>query len=270
MVGIAFPLHLLTNLTNMNKINTLVCLAISATVLVSSCKKEEETTNTTNTLSASSPATPQPSDAGGVCAAVKTVTYQTVPIIGQTEIVVGLGAVAFWDVQNTYLDGGTVKCNDNTLTKSSNNAYVNQIGQTNVTGIEFNGTDVVWDVTGAGNVPAFNKVDQTNWPSNPQIAVTNTTISHSSAFDFVLSAPIYNADSVLFIVAGGSGNATLQKTVAGSAAGNVSFTQAEMNTLGTGAGIIQVAAYNYNSQTYSGRKIYFVKESVNTKTVTFN
>ncbi|MBX7182876.1 MAG: hypothetical protein K1X82_12250 [Bacteroidia bacterium] len=255
----------------MNYSNTLFYLALSGTILVSSCKKDETTDNNTSNLpSANSPATPQPSDAGGVCAAVKTVTYQTVPIIGQQEIILGLGVAGFWEEQGTYIDGGTVKCNNTALKKFDNNAYTNEISQTNITGIDFGNSDVTWDVTGAANVTAFNKVDNTNWPASPQIDLSGSTVSHSSAFSFNLVSPIYSADSVLFTIAGGSGNVTLQKTVAGSASGSVPFTQAEMNTIGTGSGIIQVAAYNYTSETFGGRKVYFVKETVNTKTVTFN
>ncbi len=257
----------------MKSTNYLLFTALAATVAVISCKKEEETPVVTPpSVNANNPSTPTtPADGKGFFAAVKTLTYQELPGTGlpPVEITIGIAAGGAWETQGTFVDAGIVKCDGNTLKKQTNSSYLNEIGASNTTGIEFS-DGVNWDVSGAGSLGAFTTTDNQSWPSNPQISLSNTTISHSSAFTFTLTNTITGADSVLFTVAGGSGNATLQKTVAGANSGSVAFSASEMNTVVTGAGIIQVAAYNIDDKVVGGRKIYFIKEAVNTKSVTFN
>jgi hypothetical protein len=252
----------------MKKIQLLAIAGLSISLLAPSCKKKEETTPTTNLPSANSPATPSPSDAKGVFAAVQTSTYQEVPGVAPIEIVIGLATGGIFDVQGTFLDAGTVKCDNNPLKLYTNQTYLNEISQTNPQGIDF-GNSVAWSIGGSANVSAFDYSDTQSWPTKPVLSISNTTISHSGEYVLNLVSPIVNCDSVIFTIAGGSGNATLQKTKPNGVQ-SVTFSASEMNSLGTGSGIIQAAAYKLNPQNKGGRKIYFIKETVNTKSVTFN
>ena len=60
---------------------------------------------------------------------------------------------------------------------------------------------------------------------------------------------------------------SVNKTVAASVQ-TVSFTQTELSTVGTGAGYLQAAAYNYTVTDFNGYKVAFVNEGVFTKGVT--
>lgn len=59
---------------------------------------------------AANPPTPTFSDGDGTLAAVKSVTFQDVPVVGQVEIDLGLGVAVFFDNGNTssFVEAGTV------------------------------------------------------------------------------------------------------------------------------------------------------------------
>ena len=46
------------------------------------------------------------------------------------------------------------------------------------------------------------------------------------------------------------------------------FTEAEIDGMGTGANFAQVAPYKFESATYSSKQFYFVTETVKTQSVT--
>ncbi len=49
---------------------------------------------------------------------------------------------------------------------------------------------------------------------------------------------------------------------------SVTFTSAQMSTLAEGFAYVQVAAFNYKIEDYSGYKVAFINQGVNTKSVT--
>jgi hypothetical protein len=72
---------------------------------------------------------------------------------------------------------------------------------------------------------------------------------------------VSGADSVFFMVGG------VSHLEAGTATSST-FTEAEINTMGTGASFMQVAPYRFEMATYSGKDFYFVTESVKTQSIT--
>jgi len=245
----------------MKKTSTTLLIALSAFVIsLSSCKKDDDSNTNTNPTPVSTTDLFDFSDSWGLLAGVKTVTFQTIPVIGGTqEIDLGTAVVAFNDAagSNTYLDAGTAKCNTKTLTKQSNNSYVFQPSQTDITGIDFSsGSD--WEVTGAGSIPAITHSFNT-FPTTPTITSNKETVTRANGYTFSTSSVSY-ADSVLYVIS--SGNNYVKKSVAGNVS-SVTFTASELSTLDASSyGLIQVTPYAYQTNTtvVPGKKVYFVNQ----------
>lgn len=239
-------------------------MVLAITVSISSCKKKDSTTNQTAPQN-TTPTASTPSNADGAFAAVKTLTVSSYAGYN-TTINVGT-AVSWFGTQNSYVDGGTVKCNNNTLSKQSNNAYIFTPAQTSPTGIDFSG-DVSWDISGNSSnaVPPFTKTDAGVFPSVDGISQTDD-VSTSSAFTLSASSSVIG-DSVMFVVAGPNGHVLKTK---GPNTSSCDFTAAEMGTLGTGSnvGLLQIAPYtiHYDNTAAPGKNYYFVKETVVSKIV---
>ncbi len=242
----------------MKKIPAKLLVVLVVLMAAAGCNKDNDNnTNTTNTVSSAELF--NYSDSWGLLAGVKTVTYQTVPIIGQQEIILGTAVAAFPTTQGgtTYQDAGTVQCNTKTLTKQSNNAYVFQPSQTDVTGIDFSsGAD--WNISGAASIPAIT-TSFNSFPSTPSITSNKENVSLSSGYTFSISS-VSNADSILFILASGSGY--VQKRVGGNAT-SVTFSASDLSTLSASSyGLLQVTPYRYTTNTsiIPGKKVYLVNQ----------
>lgn len=210
---------------------------------------------------ASNPPTPSFAVGFGSLAAVKTVTTFDpgfgVPV---QEIVLGLGSAGFTDGTDfiNLIDGGTVSLEGENLEKFSNNAYASQPSQTNPTGIDFS-SNPVWVVSGAGEVPGFTHTTGIGFPTLGTIT-SSTTIPGTG--DYVLAVSnISGADSVFFMLGG------IAHTEPGNSTSSI-FTEAEINTMGTGTNFMQVAPYKWEMGTYSGKDFYFVTEAVKTQSIT--
>lgn len=242
----------------MKKIPAKLLVVLVVLMAAAGCNKDNDNnTNTTSTVSSTQLF--NYSDSWGLLAAVKTVTYQTVPIIGQQEIILGTAVAAFPSSQGgtTYLDAGTVQCNTKTLSKQSNNSYIFQPTQTDVTGIDF-GSGVDWNVSGAGSIPAIN-TSFNSFPSTPSITSNKESVSLGSGYTFSISS-VSNADSILFILASGSGY--VEKRVGGNAT-SVTFSASDLSSLSASSyGLLQVTPYRYTTNTsiIPGKKVYLVNQ----------
>lgn len=243
----------------MKRIPSKLVAVLVVLVAVAGCNKDNDNNNTNTTNTVSSAELFNYSDSWGLLAAVKTVTYQTVPIIGQQEIILGTAVAAFPTTQGgtTYQDAGTVQCNTKTLTKQSNNAYVFQPSQTDVTGIDFSsGAD--WNISGAASIPPIT-TSFNSFPSTPSITSNKENVSLSSGYTFSISS-VSNADSILFILASGSGY--VQKRVGGNAT-SVTFSASDLSSLSASSyGLLQVTPYRYTTNTsiIPGKKVYLVNQ----------
>ncbi len=241
--------------------NKLVKLLIPAVLAFSiqSCKKDDNNNNNTQTQNVGPAQLFNYSDSWGLLAGVRTVTYQNVPIIGPQEFIIGTAVTAFPTAAGgtTYQDAGTVQCNTKALTKQSNNSYVFQPSQSDASGIDFSsGSD--WNVSGAGTIPAFTH-SFNSFPTSPTITSNTDEVTLANGYTFSISG-VSNADSILFILASGSGY--VQKRVGGWET-SVTFSVSDLSTLqASDYGLIQVTPYTYqeNTSVIPGKKVYFVNQ----------
>lgn len=75
-----------------------------------------------------------------------------------------------------------------------------------------------------------------------------------------------NCDNILWVVSDGNKTATKE-----SENNTVTFSNSEVSGLAaTANGIAQIAAYNSETKTFGGKKIYFINETVDSKLIKFN
>jgi hypothetical protein len=83
-------------------------IAGAVSVTVASCNMDYDDDVPSNP--ASNPPTPTFADGDGTLSAVKSVTFQDVPVVGQVQVDLGLGVAVFFDGGNTssFVEAGTV------------------------------------------------------------------------------------------------------------------------------------------------------------------
>ena len=229
---------------------------------MASCKKDSSSSPTATQPNV----TPTPTDAYGVLAAVKTNNY--VNIAGfSMNMPIGTAVAVFSDAAGlgTYVDAGAVTADDSTLTKQSNNSYVFMQTGYNTTGLDFSSGNAKWTVAGNGTVPAINKTTTSGFPFVDSVSAAGE-VSIASELNLHAASAVINADSIIYVVAGP--DATLMKTVAGGV-NSYTFSAADMATVGTGTGYLEVVPYNIEKQTISGKAYYYINESASTKMVKF-
>jgi hypothetical protein len=255
------------------KTNKLLSLALlSCALIFSSCEKEEEPpTDTTPTPTANTPATINPAgpDAFGALIAIQTANYVSLPFVGEINQPINTGVGFFGNVAGgTFVDAGAVTINNLALSKQSNNSYVFTPAAANPTGPDLSDA-VSWNVTGnaANSVPAIsNFIPPISFPTAPKYD-GSTSIQRTASFTVASATEITGADTTYFTLF--SPTTFVQKRVPGNIQ-SVTFTSDEMGTLGAGTGFVQIASYKMFNQTFDGKKIYFVNQSVVTKSATFN
>jgi hypothetical protein len=205
---------------------------------------------------------PQYGDAHAVLVATKTKTTAFGNIIR-----FGTAVAVFFQSPGVpaFVEAGSVKVEGEELDLMENKsyAYVPDLKTSTVfEGIEFL-NPIMWNVTGAGSVTGFNHGLTGNFPDADTIS-SGLVVNKNGSYTLKVGSVLY-ADSVLFNI--GSGNdKKVYKTLPGNAK-TCTFTAAEMADLTPGVGIVQVAAYRVTSAVYSGRKNYFIRETVSSQTV---
>lgn len=234
---------------------------------ISSCGKKDEDTTPTQPTPISPTESFNYSDSWGLLAGVKTVTSQTVA--GQTfEIEIGTAVAAFNITEGgtTYHEAGTINCNSKGLTKQSNNSYVFQPSQSDVTGIDFSNGIASWNGSGSSDVPSFSAA-LTAFPSTPNISeLSNLTLASGQMIQW---SSVNNADSILVILASGSNY--VQKKVDGNMT-SVYFSAAELEDLEPSQyGMIQVTPYYWEPRfdIILGKKVYMVNQVTVTDFIEF-
>lgn len=225
-------------------------------ILATGCdKKEDETPDNNQNATENYKFT----DSYGVLAAIKSISYQnaggfTIPVEINTAVAVFPQAAG----SSTFASAGTVTINGSSLKKYENNSYIydNLLSPLNFNTVE-------WNVSGEGDVPVIQKTVARGFPAFSGYSTLPETFSLASGLTISLGNAISNADSVVVVVAG-SKNSSIKTVRSGTA--NVTFTSTELSAIGTGAaGLISVTPYNYQPETISGRKYYFINESNYTK-----
>jgi hypothetical protein len=247
----------MNHINNFFRIGRLSLIAAAVSVSLNSCETEEPTPPST---SGGTP-TPQINDGHGTLVAAKTITVINQPFIGEIEVEYGIGVAVFFNGTdyNTFIDGGTVKCEDETLSRFENGTY-STYSQTSATGIDFSG-NANWEVSGAGVIPSFTHTANRGFPGISAIS-SPETVTRANGYTVTFDGAMTNTDSVIWVV----GSKQFSTT---GPLNSRTFTADELSDLTTGAGnIIQVAAYNIDSEVYGGKTFYFINEMVVTKTVT--
>jgi hypothetical protein len=247
------------------RLNISLLAGLMITIMISGCSKS---TSTDTPTTPSTPSTPTPSfsDGWGLMAAVTSVSYTVVAGI-TIPMSVNTATAAFQSAagSSTYVDAGTVTLNAKTLTKSTNTVYLYNNLQDP---LDF--TQVSWNVSGAGSVPAINYTNDRPMPDYSGFSTLPSTISRSGDLTISLSGTISDADTVYLTISGTNGK-YLMKRVAGNAAQCI-FTASELSTLSAGTGgLIQVTPWNYKIEDFNNKKFYFVNEKAYTKSgITLN
>lgn len=233
----------------------LVCATLCMALLGTGCSKSNNNNNNSN---ASATNVPPIDDADGVMVAIKTVSF-----INQGgfefETYINTAVAAFGNFQTEQLvDVGTVDLDANVLEKVDNNAYIYTPTASNPTGLDF-GSSFVWNVAGGSGYSGFSHTVNFDFPSIGKISSATGNISSSSPYTLSVES-IAAADSVIYQIAGSNGTNVLVTKVGNTT--SHTFTAAEVASVGKGTGIIQVAAYTYDSSVEGGKTIYYVNESV--------
>jgi hypothetical protein len=245
---------------------SIISIALTGIVTFSACTSKS-TDNPVNNNTAPGAPTPSINDASGALAAVTSISYTTVAGI-TVPLAVNTAAGGFFTApgSGSFIDGGTVTLNSKTLTKSSNNAYAYQ----NLTDPLTLGGSNAWTVAGASGVAAFSYTYNRPMPAYSDFNSLPATITRSAGVTVNLSGTVTDADSI-YVVVTGTSNKYLLKRLAGNAA-SCEFSANELSALSASSyGLIQVCPWNYGSQTFDGKKYYFVNESAYTKSgITIN
>lgn len=210
---------------------------------------------------ASNPPTPSFGEGYGTLSAVETVTTFDpgfgVPV---QEIDMGIAAAAFFDgtSYDSFVNAGTVTAEGEELTQYENNSYAFTPTQTEPTGLDF-GSNATWTVSGAGDIPSFTHTTSIGFPVLGTIT-SSDEIPASGDYTLTVSN-VSNSDSVYFMLGG-------VVHVEGPNAASSTFTEAEIDGMGTGANFAQVAPYKIESAMKSGKQFFFVMEKVKTQSVT--
>lgn len=247
------------------KTKTLLIL-LTAGTLFFSCSKEEDTPTpvtpvTPTNNSGNSTGNAQPSFAGADASlwAVQSLSVTQLPGgLPPITTTLGIGVGIFVDAGSNFVDVGNVALNGNNLTKNPNNSYTFTPGLTMPNGIDFS-SGVDWTVSGANGFTGFTRNITLGFPTVSEIT-SSSTITKTNPYTLSVNT-VTGADSVIFLIGG------VNKTIAGNAT-SCTFSSSELSSLGTGATVVQVAAYISSNETIGGKLIYFGNETVQTKSAT--
>ena len=242
----------------MKRTISLSIVAVFAVLMLFSCKKEDDTNPDNNQSSGHSY---KFSDGLGVLAAVKSVSYvevmgQLIPTYVNTASAVFLQSAG----SSNFVDAGAVKVTGKSLKQYANKSYVYE---NLMDPLNFDG-GIQWQVGGSGQVPAFSHTVSRPMPSFSGYQNLPSTINRSSDFTVQLSGRVTNADSVLVQIISTNGHAMV--IVAGNSA-NATLSASKLGSLSaSNNAMVMVAPMNFSSQTFDGKKMYFVNEFAATKT----
>ena len=126
----------------------------------------------------------------------------------------------------------------------------------------FKNSGVSWTIEGGNGFPNVGGTGLSNlypFPSNKAITEEGASISDQAAYTLEISGNLNNADSVIFSIHGSNG--MVEKRSGGSAT-SATFSAAEIQSVGKGVAVLQVAAANFYSDSSTGKKMYTINQSV--------
>ncbi len=239
---------------------------IAIAVAFSACKKSSSTSVTPTTTTSTPSPTVADVDGGLVSLKVKVTTVTAgVPFTLVTET----GLATFFSAtgnNSSFVDGGTVSVNSNSLDKQSNNSYLKtaSLGMTPAD-LGFGTNSSNWSVGGAGSVPAFTYNDNAAFPDFT--GTVPDSVVRSAGVTISLGGNTTNADSVLLFIA--SGSKSITRTFAGTATSATlsSSDLSAFSAVSDKSAIMEVVPYRYTVNTQGGKKYAFIKELAVVKSI---
>lgn len=237
-----------------------ILLGISA-----SCDSDSEDphqTTQTNPL-------PSPGDADGVLAAIKAksnLPEGTPTVPGMPDILIDVANANFYSsgINSSLVNAGDVSINAFAM-QNVNGTYVNNFTDITLGINEGQAND--WVVSGGNGFDGFS---HTTSKPMPGVVRFQTSVGDQVALGGDVTLSIQNVpsnvDNILWVISDGREVVTKE-----ARSTSMTFSASEISGLrATSQGIVQVAAYNSESQTFGGKKIYFINETVDSKFVSLN
>jgi len=246
----------------------LLTIFVSAVILFTGCKKDSTTAPVTDPTP-KSPDSGQPmpdfgGDVDGVVAAIQfSYSFVGMPV----SVDMDMGFASFGD----GVDAGTVTVNGKTIAKSTSGStvYYNSFASTDPLnpptslGLSWYGQPHVWNVTGAGSIPAFTITVQSPSKFTVSNPTTATTASKSSPLTVTWSGASSNSqDSVMIMLVSLTGSATVTATTSNTT-GTYAIPAAQLGGF-SGDAMLEVVKYRYAVKTESNKTFVGVAEIVNT------
>ncbi|MHA7130877.1 hypothetical protein [Algoriphagus namhaensis] len=248
------------------RLNFWLLLLISSFILVS-CGDDD---NEPDQVAQTNPTPDVPSDADAVVAAIEVIAALppgTPTIPGVPDIALDVANANFFSagLNSSLVNVGTVSLNGKQLQNLSGNTYINN-PQDIDTGIS-TGQKNTWEVAGANGFAAFTHTTSKVMPAQVKFAASvGDTFSTGGSITLTVQSVPANADNILWVLSDGTRVVTKESKTT-----SVTFSASEVGTLrATSTGLVQAAAYNTEGQTFGGKKIYFINETVDSKVVTLN
>lgn len=239
----------------------------SALILVaSSCKKDDDATPATTTKTTTVNTTPSWPDADGIFAAIISNNWVYVPLVGSFNMPYGTAAGYVFSSTGatTFIDAGTVKCDDTLLTRDNTNFYTYQGTGGSATGLQFSIGNAKWEIGGNSAVVGFNYTTTNGFPEIDSIS-SSAILTSGSSYTLSTSSVITNSDSVIFVIARGSKSFVVTR---GPGTTSHTFSAADILSLGAGTGVVEIIPYSMESKVANGKKYYFLNENTVTKAIT--
>ncbi|EAZ82698.1 hypothetical protein [Algoriphagus machipongonensis] len=240
--------------------NLWIFLLAFGLIFTSCSKDDDEPTNQTSTN-----VTPEtPGDADAVLAAikVKSNTPGGTPVPGLGDILIDVASANFFSSAGggSLTKAGDVMINDFSL-QTAGNSYINKPTDITLSLNPGQGND--WSVSGGNGFDAFNYSTNKKMPDVIRFNNVPDAISITSSVNLAIQGIPANCDNIIWVIS--DGNNVVTKT---TKATNVTFSESDLSDIrSTSTGIVQVAAYTTESQSFGGKKVYFINETLDTKFV---
>lgn len=157
----------------------------------------------------------------------------------------------------TNVDAGNVTLNNIALRKLPNLVYIN--GDLIIDYKIASGTNPKWAISGASGFDAFEYSTTAKIPGLIALKDAPFIISRSTDLTLEVTELPANASNIIWMLADARGNVLKKETNTT----NVSFSISELSALEVSKNaVIQVVAYNTESTSISGKKYFFVQETM--------
>lgn len=214
-------------------------------------------------------------DGDGIFVGIRSLSVQSTPI-GDMEVTIGTAVAASGDLQNgKFREAGEVKCYVGSgptayaLTRQPDHSYVYMPTSAGFESIPFhegNAGMPFWEAKELGISQGSNY----RFPRKPEL-LSSLSITRADGYE----VQFRSNDGHELLVVISSENKYIYKKLKSSDTGyrdqKVMFSAGELNVLPrSGAALIQIVPYTVHTSSVSGKKYYFINQTVLSRTITLN